>query len=111
MDILIVNELEYPVHVTVVEHSVLALEFVLSETRVPIPFGTPVRREVLDPGQVLAVQGLPDGTNATLRKRRLPTDIRVKKSWGTASDKKDKKKSFKFIEIILMPIGGDGSTT
>lgn len=99
MDIVIVNDLEYPVHITVVEHSVLAIEIVVSHGLVPIPIGTVLRRETLDQGEILAIQGLDPRVRPTMTKKRLP-DIRVERKWGTA------KKDVKFVMVTLLPADG-----
>lgn len=100
MDIIIVNEMGYPVHVTIVEHSALSIEFVLSHGQVPIPMGTPIRREMLEDGQILVMQNLHASVRPTLTKRRMP-DILIVRTRGTA------KKDTPFVMVTLRPADGD----
>lgn len=104
MDIVLVNGLDRPVHITVVEHSSLSIEIVVSDALVPIPRGTPLRRETLEPGQVLAIQGLDPKVNPVMTKKRLP-DIKVKRTWGTV------KKTTKFVMVTLLPSDGGPEET
>ena len=61
MEVMIANSLEMPIHIAVVRHSPLALEFVISPQRVPIPCGTVKRRDDIEPDHALLMGGLGEG--------------------------------------------------
>jgi hypothetical protein len=96
MEFVIANELDYPVHVTMIEHSPLSVEILLSLGQVPVPTGSIIRREMLEPGQGLAMKGLSDKLKLTLDRHRLPGTI-AKKQWGKT------KQDDRFVLVTLLP--------
>ncbi|HSD12696.1 MAG TPA: hypothetical protein VLC10_04005 [Patescibacteria group bacterium] len=62
MEVMIANALASPIHVAVVRYSSVAIEFLISPTRVPIPCGTVLRREDLAPDHALVMTGFDEET-------------------------------------------------
>lgn len=58
MEVQIANTLDITLHVAVVKHSALNVEFVISPQRVPIPSGEVVGHWDLEPGTALSVKNL-----------------------------------------------------
>lgn len=57
MEVMIANALASPIHVAVIRYSDVAIEFLISPSRVPIPCGTVLRREDLEPDHALVMTG------------------------------------------------------
>ncbi len=62
MEVMIANALASPIHVAVVRYSPVAIEFLISPFRVPIPCGTVLRREDLEPDHALVMTGFDEET-------------------------------------------------
>ena len=97
MHILIVNELDHDVVVTVVEHSPLSIEFMISVGRVPIPVGTVSKRETLAPGQALGMFNIPKNARPTMRQRNMNGPVSVIRKRGTDKD------GTQYVELTLRP--------
>lgn len=63
MEVTVMNGLASPVHVAVVRHSPLSIEFVISMTRVPVPCGAVIRHDDVAPDHALVVSGFDERTN------------------------------------------------
>lgn len=98
MEFVLANELDYPVHVTVIEHSTLSIEIVLSLGQVPVPTGRVLRREMLGPGEGLAMKGL-GRLKLILDRTRFP-DIDAKRQRGKTKAEID------FVLVTLRPKEG-----
>lgn len=61
MEVMIANALPSRIHVAVVRYSDVAIEFLISPSRVPIPCGTVLRREDLEPDHALVMTGFDEG--------------------------------------------------
>ena len=101
MHILIVNELDHDVVVTVVEHSPLSIEFMISMGRVPIPVGYVSRRETLEPGQIFGMFNIPKNARPSMRQRNMGGPVSIFRKRGTAKD------GSLYVELTLKPKNPD----
>jgi len=63
MEVTILNGLEAGVHIAVVRHSPISVEFVISTERVPVPCGEVIRHDDVAPDHALVVTGFDDETS------------------------------------------------
>ncbi len=62
MEVMIANALGVPFHVAVVRHSAVAVEFLISPSRVPVPCGQVLRHDDVGPDHALLVTGFDEET-------------------------------------------------
>lgn len=62
MEVMVANALDEIIHVSVVRHSTCAVELIISTERMPIPCGTVLRHEYLEPEHALLMNGFDDET-------------------------------------------------
>lgn len=86
MEVMIANSLDVPIHVAVVRHSSLAVEFVISPERVPIPCGSVKRHDDVDPDRALLLTGFDEETEFSASFEGYEGTLRAVLLEGTTKD-------------------------
>jgi hypothetical protein len=102
MYIFVVNMLGFPISVTVVEHSKLAVQFLVSLTHVPVPAGTILKRDILQHEEVLMSSNLDEDARPTISQRQMNGPITIRKVIG-----KSKKTGETVVQLFLLSAPDD----